>query len=114
MYAIPKGVTGVVYYTDYSVEDCIGLLSRKNIYDVFDYSFEMKTESLGEIAFVRCNKHFWHGGRSVYQIEFRRDKRTVINIEFVIEGIFFPFSTIPPAWITEFMLQKLDATECRE
>ena len=114
MYAILKGVTGVVYYTDYSVEDCIGLLSRKNIYDVFDYTFEMKTESLGEIAFVRCNKHFWHGGRSVYQIDFRRDMRTVINIEFVIEGIFFPFSTIPPAWITEFMLQKLDATECIE
>lgn len=47
----------VVYYTHFSVEDCIGLLSRKNIYDVFEYSFEMKTESVGEIAFEHCNKY---------------------------------------------------------
>ena len=105
---------GVVYYTNYSVEDCIGLLSRKNVYDVFEYSFEMKTESVGEIAFERCNKHLWHGGRSVYQIEFRRNENTVINIEFLMEGIFLPFSTISPAWITEFMEQKLDATGCGE
>ena len=109
MYAIMKGVAGMVYYTKYSVEDCIGLLSRKNIYDVFDYSFEMKTESLGEIALVRCNKHFWHGGTSFYQIEFRRGKRTIINLEFIREGIFLPFPTLSPAWIDEFMDQKLDA-----
>ncbi len=104
----------MVYYTNYSVEDCIGLLSRKNVYDVFEYSFEMKTESVGEIAFKRCNKHLWHGCQSVYQIEFRRSKNTVINIEFLLEGIFLPFSTISPAWITEFMEQKLDATACGE
>ena len=101
----------MVYYTKYSIEDCIGLLLRKNVYDVFEYSFEMKTESLGEIAFESCNKHFWHGGRSVYQMEFRRCKNTVINVEFIMEGIFLPFSTIPPAWISEFMEQKLDAIE---
>lgn len=101
----------VVYYTNYSVDDCIGLLSRKNVYDVFEYSFEMKTESLGEIALEHCNKHFWHGGRSIYQIEFRRNESTVINVEFIMEGIFLPFSTIPPAWIAEFMKQKLDAIE---
>lgn len=100
---------GMVFYTNYSVEDCIGLLSRKNVYDVFEYSFEMKTQSSGEIAFNRCNKHLWHGGRSFYQIEFGRDKCTVINIEFIREGVFLPFSTLNPAWIAEFMEQKLDA-----
>ena len=107
-----KEEVGVVYYTNYSVEYCIGLLSRKNVYDVFEYSFEIKMESVGEIAFERCNKHLWHGGRSVYQIEFRRNENTVINIEFLMEGIFLPFSTISPTWITEFMEQKLDATGC--
>lgn len=100
---------GVVYYTNYSVEDCIGLLSRKNIYDVFEYLFEMQTESLGRIIFNSCNKHFWNGHYSVYQIEFKRSKNTVINIEFIKEGIFLPFSTILPTWIDEFMEQKLDA-----
>lgn len=76
----------MVYYTNYSVEDCIGLLSRKNIYDVFEYLFEMKTESLGRIIFNQCNKHFWNGHYSVYQIEFRRNKNTIINIEFIKEG----------------------------
>lgn len=27
----------MIYYTNYSIEDCIGLLSRKNIYDVFEF-----------------------------------------------------------------------------
>lgn len=102
---------GVVFCTNYSIEDCIGLLSRKNTYDVFEYLFEMRSELTGEIAFEKCNKHCWHGGRSVYQISFSRNDRTIINVEFVIEGIFLPFSTIPPTWISEFMKQKLDAIE---
>lgn len=105
------GETGVVFCTNYSIEDCIGLLSRKNIYDVFEYLFEMKSELTGEIAFEKCNKHYWHGGRSVYQINFSRNESTIINVEFVVEGIFLPFSTIPPIWIAEFMKQKLDAIE---
>lgn len=102
----------MVYYTNHSVEDCIGLLSRKNVYDVFEYLFEMKTESLGRITFIHCNKHFWNGYQSVYQIEFRRSKNTVINIEFIKEGLFLPVSTIQPAWMAEFMKQKLDAIGC--
>lgn len=99
----------MTYCTDYSVEDCIGLLSRKNIYDVFDYIFEMKTETMGEIIFVRCNKHFWHGLPSHYRIEFKRCKNTVINVGFIKEVTFFHFSTLFPEWITEFMEQKLNA-----
>lgn len=69
----------------------------------------MKTQSSGEVDFERCNKHLWPGGRSVYQIELGRDKCTVINIGFLRERVFLPFSTINPAWIAEFMEQKLDA-----
>lgn len=42
----------MLYYTHYSIEDCIALLSRRNIYDVFVYSFEMKTETTGEIPII--------------------------------------------------------------
>lgn len=99
----------VVYYTNYSIEDCIGLLSRKNIYDVFDYLFEMKTGTLGEIIFIYCNKHFWNGHRSIYQIKFIKSKYTIIEVEFIKEGLFLPFPTLSPVWIAEFMEQKLNA-----
>lgn len=103
----------MIYYTHYSVEDCIGLLSRKNMYDVFDYLFEMKTETTGEISFIRCNKHLWHGLQSHYCIEFKKRENTVININFIREGPILPFSTLFPAWITEFMEQKLNAIEIK-
>lgn len=101
----------MIYCTHYSIEDCIGLLSRKNTYDVFEYSFEMKTETMGEITFIRCNKHLWNGLRSLYQIEFESDETTTIRMEFIREGSVFPFSTLFPEWINEFMEQKLSATE---
>ena len=43
---------------------------RKNMCDVFDYSFEMKAETIGEITFICCNKHFWNGFRSLYHFEY--------------------------------------------
>lgn len=101
----------MLYYTHYSIEDCIALLSRRNIYDVFEYSFEMKTETTGEITFIRCNNHFWNGLRSHYQIEFIRNKNTIISMKFIREGPIFPFSTLFPKWIAEFMEQKLSAIE---
>lgn len=107
----------VYYYTDYSIEDCIGLLSRKNIYDVFEYSFEMKTETSGEITFIRCNKHYGSFPfRPVYVIKFWKSKTTIIGVEFINEDFFFAnlLCTYPPEWITEFMQQKLDAVETTE
>lgn len=104
----------MTYYSSYSIEDCIGLISRKNIYDVFDYEFNMKSEEAGEIVFIQCNNHYWHGDRSVYKIEFKRSHNTIININFIKEGLFLPFSTISPAWIDEFMKQKFDAVNDME
>lgn len=110
-----RGKIGMTYYTDYSIEDCIGLLSRKNIYDVFDYSFEMKTETSGEITLNGCNKHLWHGPVAVYAVELKKAKRTMIDIEFIRAELFpLPLTTIPPKWIAEFMQQKLDAVETIE
>ena len=104
----------MTYYTDYSIEDCIGLLSRKNIYDAFEYSFEMQTETAGEITFTRCNKHLWRNTLfPAYMVKFRKNKKTIIDIEFIRKG-FLLSSTIPPKWITEFMQQKLDAVEAIE
>ena len=34
------------YITNYSIEDCMGLLARKNIYDVFEYSYEKKVDCI--------------------------------------------------------------------
>lgn len=110
-----RGKIGMTYYTDYSIEDCIGLLSRKNIYDVFEYSFEMKTETAGEITFTWCNKHIWRGPVAVYAVELKKSKKTMIDIEFIrAEWWPLPIATIPPKWITEFMEQKLDAVEIIE
>ena len=104
----------MTYYSNYSIQDCIGLLSRKNIYDVFDYTFKMETEVSGEITFNHCNKHLWNGNKSVYMIEFTESKNTIIHIEFICENFFLPFSTIPQSWITEFMRQKLEAVNNAE
>ena len=104
----------MTYYTDYSIEDCIGLLSRKNIYDVFEYSFEMKTETAGEIIFTGCSKQWWRNTlSSVYMVKFGKNKKTIIDIEFMNEDSVFVnfFLRFPPKWITEFMEQKLDAVE---
>ena len=109
------GEISMIYYTDYSIEDCIGLLSRKNIYDVFEYSFEMKTDNAGEITFTRCNKHLWGNNLfPVYMVKFRKNKKTIIDIEFIRAEWLLPISNIPPKWITEFMEQKLDAVETIE
>ena len=105
----------MVYYTDYSLEDCIGLLSRKNIYDVFEYSFEMKTDNAGEITFIRCNKHLWNNiFYPVFMIKFRKSKKTIIELVFINESPFLIGSTAPLKWISEFMKQKLDAVETKE
>lgn len=104
----------MIYYTNYSIEDCIGLLSRKNIYDVFEYSFEMKTKISGEITFTGCNKHWWGGPTVIYAIEFRKSKKTIITIEFIRAPFFLPMPNIPQSWITEFMKQKLDAVDVAE
>ncbi|MCH5258799.1 MAG: hypothetical protein J1F18_03545 [Lachnospiraceae bacterium] len=103
----------MTYYTDYSIEDCIGLLSRKNIYDVFEYSFEMKTETAGKIRFIHCNKHPLLGRafiKAVYTIEFKKSNKTIIDIELAYGAL----SILPQKWITEFMEQKLDAVEIIE
>ncbi len=50
------------YSTDYSVDDCIGLLSRKNMYDVLRYSF-------------RQDKYKYSDG-SPKMIEYRMDPET--------------------------------------
>lgn len=78
----------MTYYTDYSIEDCIGLLSRKNIYDAFEYSFEMKTETSGEITLNGCNKHLWHGPVAVYAVELKKAKRTMIDIDLYAQSCF--------------------------
>lgn len=107
----------MIYYTDYSIEDCIGLLSRKNIYDVFEYSFEMKTDNTGEITFIKCNKHYGSFPfLPIYVIKFAKSRKTIIDIEYINEDSLFAnlFFTFPPKWITEFMQQKLDAVETIE
>lgn len=109
-----KGATKLRYYTDCSMEDCIGLLSRKNIYDLFEYSIEMETETGSKITFLECNKHLWHGFQSVYKINFKSGHKTVIDMEFIMESSFLPFPTVPSPWITEFMKQKFDAVEVAE
>lgn len=108
----------MIYYTNYSIEDCIGLLSRKNIYDVFEYSFEMKTDNVGEITLIKCNRHRYGSFPflPVYAIKFRKSKRTIIDVDFINKDSVFAnlFTTFPPKWITEFMEQKLDAVETKE
>lgn len=45
------------YTTDYSIEDCMGILGRKNIYDAFEYSYEKKADNVIEIIIKECNTH---------------------------------------------------------
>ena len=98
------------YSTKYSIEDCIAILERKNIYDVFEYSFERKTYNTAELVVIKCNTHLCRNIRTVYKIEFIEDKHTILLGRFINESYVFSRPFIFQEWMDEFMKKKLDAT----
>lgn len=74
------------YMTHYSVEDCMGLMMRKNIYDVFEYIYEKLADNALEITITGCLNEFY----------------------------ILPIPAIPKKWMDEFMKQKLSAEKYNE
>lgn len=97
------------YTTDYSIEDCMGILARKNIYDVFEYSYEKKTDNAIEIIIKECNTHLCNNPRTCYEITFEKEVKTIIKVIFISEWYILKVPIIPKKWMDEFMKQKLDA-----
>ncbi len=97
------------YSTDYSVDDCIGLLSRKNIYDVLRYSFRLEKEDTGELVITGHNKYSRLQMKVCHQVVFGENGNTEIRIKNRSGEKTNPYSYIPQWWMDEFMEQKLDA-----
>ena len=97
------------YITDYSIEDCMGLLARKKIYDVYEYSYEKKADDILEIMIKECNTHLCNNPRTCYEITFEKGDKTIINVMFVSEWYALKVPIIQKKWMDEFMKQKLDA-----
>lgn len=97
------------YSTAYSVDDCIGLLSRKNIYDVLLYSFRQEKEDTWELVVMGHNKFTRLQMKVCHQVVFGENGNTKIRIKNLSGEKINPYSYIPQWWMDEFMEQKLDA-----
>ncbi len=97
------------YSTAYSVDDCIGLLSRKNIYDVLLYSFRQEKEDTWELVVMGHNKFTRLQMKVCHQVVFEENGNTKIRIKNLSGEKTNPYSYIPQWWMDEFMEQKLDA-----
>ncbi len=97
------------YSTAYSVDDCIGLLSRKNIYDVLLYSFRLEKKDAGELVVIGHNKFTRLQMKVCHQVVFGENGSTKISIKNLSGEKTNPYSYIPQWWMDEFMEQKLDA-----
>lgn len=97
------------YSTAYSVDDCIGLLSRKNIYDVLLYSFRLEKKDAGELVVTGHNKFTRLQMKVCHQVVFGENGSTKISIKNLSGEKTNPYSYIPQWWMDEFMEQKLDA-----
>ena len=105
-----KPLCGIrTYSTDYSMDDCIGLLSRKNIYDVLRYSFCIEKENTAKLVVTGHNQFTGTQTRACYEMEFRGNAKTEIDIRSNSGGVIFLTHYIPQWWMDEFMAQKLDA-----
>ena len=97
------------YSTAYSVDDCIGLLSRKNIYDVLRYSFRQDKENTAELTVTGHAKYTCPQIKACHQMVFEENGNTKISITNLPCSKPFPFPYVPQWWMDEFMEQKLDA-----
>ncbi len=98
-----------IYSTDYSMDNCIGLLSRKNIYDILQYSFRLKKENKAELVVTGYNRYINIPTKVCYEMEFKENGKTEISIRSVSKGKKIMAHYIPQWWMDEFMEQKLDA-----
>ena len=97
------------YVTEFSIDDCIGLINRRNIYDVFEYNIETIDKNHYFITFTNCLAHYSRNIKTKYRIEMVENKETYIYLSFVSEFMFIPVPLIPRKWIDEFMEKKLSA-----
>lgn len=116
------------YWTDYSVDDCIGLLSRKNIYDTMQYLFEQTAENAGELD-LRCMRNYMLRGvrrfiysdysytdsmvmsrGDLYRIWLEEENgRTYIHMELIHGVCYLDLPYYPKTTVDQFMEQKLSA-----
>lgn len=97
------------YSTAYSVDDCIGLLSRKNIYDVLRYSFRQDKGNTAELTVTGHAKYTCPQIKACHQMVFEENGNTKISITNLPCSKPVPLPYIPQWWMDEFMAQKLDA-----
>ena len=101
------------YATKWSVSDCIGFLSRKNINDLFEFDFTCR-DGLYYITFGNLwprEPYCHHHPRSTYSIFFeRQDGQTVFTVRFDhTEGFMSNTSFVLTEHMDRFFQIKLDA-----
>ena len=115
------------YETEYSIDDCMGLLSRKNIYDICDYFFEKKDEHTAELTMKFSKGQIMRfyagqidrshiigvgvigGTRTLFRMEFERREKTIITMRFMSEAYILQSPATPIMYMDEFMEKKLSA-----
>ena len=97
------------YSTAYSVDDCIGLLSRKNMYDVLRYSFRQDKENTAVLTVTEHVRYTCPQIKVCHKMVFEESGNTKISITNLPCSKPVPFPYIPQWWMDEFMAQKLDA-----
>ena len=97
------------YSTAYSVDDCIGLLSRKNIYDVLRYSFRQDKENTAVLTVTEHVRYTCPQIKACHQMVFEENGNTKISITNLPCSKPVPLPYVPQWWMDEFMAQKLDA-----
>ena len=102
-----------VYTTHYALEDCIGLLDRKNVYDTFEYKFYWDNAYFilfDEPLIPRTlDLRFCKG--SVFELEFeQQENRTRFVVRFHhVEGQANGIPYISQSHLDQFFRIKLDA-----
>ena len=104
------------YVTRWSAEDCRMFLGRKNIYDVYAYSFEERDGKYciffkEQLRFRTVNKRPRNDPTSVYSISFEEadgETRFTVSFEYT-EGLFGDVPGVDYESMDKFFEVKLDA-----
>ncbi len=101
------------YTTKWSVDDCIAFLSRKNIYDLFEFDFEYKDGlyyiTFGDLWPREAYRH--HHPRTVYSISFEQQNGlTSFTVRFDhSESLMSSTPFVLTEHMDQFFRKKLDA-----
>lgn len=100
------------YRTRWSVEQCLGFLSRKNSYDLFEFAFEQGEAYVISFLWKRSVLQMGHRELNIrYRISFERTEKGAVLTLAYAENEKYPRGMLDSD-LDEFFRIKLDAIPC--